>query len=58
MGILIAFKVLQNGNRTEKMEGFSFVTPITGLNRPNTGKDDDDDVCFFCNPSKWILLFS
>jgi hypothetical protein len=30
MGILIAFKV-------------SFVTPITGLNRPNTGKEDDDD---------------
>jgi hypothetical protein len=25
------------------MEGFSFVTPITGLNRPNTGKEDDDD---------------
>jgi hypothetical protein len=27
----------------EKMEGFSFVTPITGLNRPNTGKEDDHD---------------
>jgi hypothetical protein len=29
------------------MEGFSFVTPVTGLNRPNTGKedDDDDDLC-------------
>jgi hypothetical protein len=26
----------------EKMEGFSFVTPVTGLNRPNTGKEDDD----------------
>jgi hypothetical protein len=25
------------------MEGFSFITPITGLNRPNTGKEDDDD---------------
>jgi hypothetical protein len=25
------------------MEGFSFVTPITGLNRPNTGKEGDDD---------------
>jgi hypothetical protein len=25
------------------MEGFSFVTPETGLNRPNTGKEDDDD---------------
>jgi hypothetical protein len=24
------------------MEGFSFVTPVTGLNRPNTGKEDDD----------------
>jgi hypothetical protein len=22
---------------------FSFVTPVTGLNRPNTGKEDDDD---------------
>jgi hypothetical protein len=27
----------------EKMKGFSFVTPVTGLNRPNTGKEDDDD---------------
>jgi hypothetical protein len=27
----------------EKMVGFSFVTPVTGLNRPNTGKEDDDD---------------
>jgi hypothetical protein len=25
------------------MEGFSFVTPVTGLNRPNTRKEDDDD---------------
>jgi hypothetical protein len=25
------------------MEGFSFVSPVTGLNRPNTGKEDDDD---------------
>jgi hypothetical protein len=24
------------------MEGFSFVTPVTGVNRPNTGKEDDD----------------
>jgi hypothetical protein len=27
----------------EKMEGFSFVTPVTGLNRPITGKEVDDD---------------
>jgi hypothetical protein len=26
-----------------KMEGFSVVTPVTGLNRLNTGKEDDDD---------------
>jgi hypothetical protein len=26
------------------MEGFGFVTPVTGLNRPNTGKEDDDDI--------------
>jgi hypothetical protein len=25
------------------LEGFSSVTPVTGLNRPNTGKEDDDD---------------
>jgi hypothetical protein len=25
------------------MEVFSFVTPVTGLNRPNIGKEDDDD---------------
>jgi hypothetical protein len=24
------------------MEGFSFVTPLTGLNGPNAGKEDDD----------------
>jgi hypothetical protein len=29
------------------MEGFSFVTPVTGLNRPNTGKEDDDDSVYF-----------
>jgi hypothetical protein len=28
------------------MEEFSFVTPVTGLNRTNTGKDDDDDDNF------------
>jgi hypothetical protein len=27
----------------EKMEGFSFVTPVTSFNRPNTVKEDDDD---------------
>jgi hypothetical protein len=25
------------------MEGFSFVTPVTGLNGPNTGMEDDDN---------------
>jgi hypothetical protein len=25
------------------MEEYSFVTPITGLYRPNTGQEDDDD---------------
>jgi hypothetical protein len=25
------------------MEGFSFVTLVTGLSRPNTGKEDEDD---------------
>jgi hypothetical protein len=30
------------------MEGFSFVTPVTGRNRLNTGKeDDDDDVLYY-----------
>jgi hypothetical protein len=28
------------------MEGFSFVMPVTGLNRPNTGKEDGDDKTF------------
>jgi hypothetical protein len=32
----------------EKMEGFSFVTHVTGLNRPNTGKEYDDDPLFSC----------
>jgi hypothetical protein len=26
----------------EKMEGFSFITPLTGLNRPNTEKENHD----------------
>jgi hypothetical protein len=30
-------------------EGFSFVTPVTGLNRPNTGKEDDDDIYMSVN---------
>jgi hypothetical protein len=25
------------------MEGFSFLTHVTGLSRPNTGKKDDDE---------------
>jgi hypothetical protein len=25
-----------------KVEGFSFVATVTGLNRSNTGKEDDD----------------
>jgi hypothetical protein len=25
----------------EKMGGFRFVTPVTGLHRPNTGKEND-----------------
>jgi hypothetical protein len=25
------------------MGGLSFVTPVTGLSGPNTGKEDDDD---------------
>jgi hypothetical protein len=33
----------------EKMEGFRFVTPVTGLNRPNTGKEDDNDDDICCN---------
>jgi hypothetical protein len=30
------------------MERFSFVTPVTGLNRPNTRKKDDDDEIYPC----------
>jgi hypothetical protein len=32
------------------MEGFSFVTLVTGLNRPNTGNEDDDDDNFIFMP--------
>jgi hypothetical protein len=32
----------------EKMEGFSLVTPITGLNRHNTGKEGDDFLILNC----------
>jgi hypothetical protein len=39
------------------MEWFSFVTPITGLNTPNTGKEDDDDdyVCICQNPTAFFI---
>jgi hypothetical protein len=30
-----------------KMEGFSFVTPVIDLNRPNTGKEDDNVIYLF-----------
>jgi hypothetical protein len=26
------------------MEGFHFVLPVTGLDRPNAGKDDDNKI--------------
>jgi hypothetical protein len=29
---------------SEKMEGFSFVKPATGLSSPNTGKEDEQDL--------------
>jgi hypothetical protein len=41
------------------MEGFSFVTPVTGLNRPNTGKEDDYEIsyqCGHCHTSKLYHL--
>jgi hypothetical protein len=38
----------------ENMEGFSFVTPVTGLNRPNTGKEDNDFDEFYLY---WVLTF-
>jgi hypothetical protein len=50
-------------NSFEKMEGFSFATPVTGLNRPNTGKEDDDDdnistqkYCFRVQTSWFVLV--
>jgi hypothetical protein len=42
------------------MEGLSFVTSVTGLNKPNTGKEDDDDVFIFCRSGiqtmRWVTL--
>jgi hypothetical protein len=40
------------------MEGFSFVMPVTGLNRPNTGKEDDDNSsqADLINPLKTELV--
>jgi hypothetical protein len=31
----------------EKREGFIFVMPVTGLNKTNTGKEDDDETSLF-----------
>jgi hypothetical protein len=30
------------GKTSETMEGFCFVIPVTGSNKPNVGKDDND----------------
>jgi hypothetical protein len=50
------------------MEEFSFVMPVTGLSRPNTGKEDDGDglslyyflkvneVRIVCCGSKFVLF--
>lgn len=41
------------------MEGFSFATPITGFNRYNTGKDDDEKIPHFISFSEcyYIVLY-
>jgi hypothetical protein len=42
------------------MEGFSFVTSVTDLIRPNTGKEDDDDalnIVFYTMPGSQSYLF-
>jgi hypothetical protein len=40
------------------MEGFSFVTPIMGLNRPNTGKADDDAKLKYIPFHLYFLFFA
>jgi hypothetical protein len=48
------------------MEGFSFVIPVTGLNSPNIGKEDDDEEIksrlnsgySCCNHAVWYVLSS
>jgi hypothetical protein len=39
------------------MEGFSFVTPVTGLNRPNTGKEDNDEYICYCSMRFHLTYF-
>jgi hypothetical protein len=38
------------------MEGFSFVTTVTGLSRPNTGKEDDYDDNYQKSPTQLHYL--
>jgi hypothetical protein len=42
------------------MEEFSFVTPVTGLSRPNTWKEDDDDDNLYTflwrMPGRWFYI--
>jgi hypothetical protein len=38
------------------MERFSFVMPITGLNRPNTGKEDDDEIYIWKDSHSMLYL--
>jgi hypothetical protein len=39
------------------MEGFSFVIPVTGLNRPNTGKEDDDECVWWTDRLSLNIVF-
>jgi NAD/NADP transhydrogenase beta subunit len=39
------------------MEGFSFVTPVTGLSRPNTGKEGDETGLAGVEPSVILTHF-
>jgi hypothetical protein len=39
------------------MEVFSFVTPVTSLDRPNTGKEEEDDYKMdMCNEETEIYV--
>jgi hypothetical protein len=45
------------GKTSEMMEGFCSVISVTGVNRPNTGKNDGDEVVCVTSKNRELVSF-